>query len=244
MYSYQRLEKIEREEFKMKRSAIIVMVIILCFIFAQTALPRDANKKKRAKRTRAGVKGGGGITKILDLNGECRAAFTRSFALGAAPVAYSSPGSEPDSLDFESRQVLAGGFFLTSDLTDALGIELDMLFTRKGAVEKFYDLKLTIDYIEFPLLFKFYIKPIKASLVVGPYYAFRLTRKDYILKIEQESLPTAKEIKTHDWGFTLGVNIQFKHFIIEPRYSLGMAKMFKGGNAAASTLYLLLGYEF
>jgi hypothetical protein len=203
-------------------------------------------------RIKGGIKGGRAYTKIPHLNGEIFAPTTpiTSLMISTAPRSMMGPGAVPVSPDFDEKWGWVGGLFLKCEVTDRLAIELDVLYSQKGAKSSDPEIIVNIDYIEVPVLLNVRVKG-GLSLCLGPYVALRVTPDDDVLDIvgriaELEEL--SWELKKGDWGISFGGSFQTGKFIIEPRCSLGMMRIFNDvtdeTDAKNFAVNLMLGYEF
>lgn len=127
---------------------------------------------------------------------------------------------------------VTGGVSFTTPLSGRFELQIEGLFSRKGnhlvnaAAE--IDSKLTIDYLEVPVLAAIRLLSGRSTVVrvnVGPAFAFKLQRKETGFG---NALPEGQQIKIKgsDLGIAFGAEVEHKALIIGVRYTLGTSNIF------------------
>ena len=152
-------------------------------------------------------------------------------------------GADVD-LAFQTKVGLAAGGFLTYRLGDILAIQAEILYTQKGA-KIFAQVQgtalsewLNLNYIEIPLLFKFYPpldSAIRPMFFAGPYVAFKSSFKDKWEYGELSGNDDVTAFRERETGFAAGGGLDFPvgkgmRMSAEIRYSRGLSTLSK--NAA------------
>jgi len=141
-----------------------------------------------------------------------------------------SPNIPGDTLQ-RHMSVMAGVSF-TSPPRGRLALQIEGLFTRKGNrlvnEQAGIDSKLTIEYVEIPVLAGFDVASApSASLRVhaGPTFGFKLHRTETGFDIP---LPEVDQIniKPADVGIAFGAEIDHKRLTAGARYTLGLSNIF------------------
>jgi len=181
-----------------------------------------------------------------------RPGFSFGFKSGLNIADFS--GKDVDTA-FRTKAGFALGGLLSYQISNALAVQAEALFTQKGS-RIFVKVQGTtlnewvnLSYIEVPLLLKFFppmestVRPI---LFAGPYFAFKVSFKD---KWEFGSQNGNEDITTYrgtDTGFAAGGGVDFPvgkgtRMSAEVRYTLGLSTLSqdsaeKGYNAVFSIL--------
>ncbi len=165
-------------------------------------------------------------------------------ALGASAAAQtiavkaginSSNITESPQLPGDTLQPNTGvmaGVSLTAPMGRHSALQIEGLFSRKGNTlingEAGIDSKLTIDYLEIPVLASIHVisgPPIIVRVNVGPAFGFKLHRKETGFG---NALPEDQQIKTKgfDLGIAFGAEVEHKALIVGARYTLGTSNIF------------------
>lgn len=165
-----------------------------------------------------------------------------------------------DSLGSEWNylQNFQAGAFFSIYLLKNFSIQPELLYTKKGATADgmFKGEKITeseeLTYIKIPLLVKVqfpYKVNFKVGFFSGIYTAINIGAKS-ITKYKDESIEEdiKNEIKDMDFGFVLGLNIEFKKLIFDFRYTTGFSNIksdpFVDFSIKNHTLVFMIGYIF
>jgi hypothetical protein len=120
--------------------------------------------------------------------------------------------------DFEASPKIgfAGGAFIGLPLGDVLGLQPEILFSQKGYqgsgsfLGSSFEYKRTLSYLDIPVQLQ--IKPVKGlTFLVGPQYAFLLSRKDDFksstFSSGQKEEFENENIRKNTLGFVFGADI-------------------------------------
>jgi len=181
----------------------LTVALVVGALFVMLAAPAPA-----AAGVQFGIKGGGNMAKLTgsdlqDINGTLK-----------------------------NKVGFVAGVFLAFNMGPVFTLQLEGLYTMKGVDQTYIDTgttytdKLSANYIEIPLLFKFRIPtPLVSPFVfAGPAVSFKLSEK---VTENGETVPLDQALfKNNDYGaiFGGGINIG-SHFQMDVRYSMGMAKV-------------------
>jgi hypothetical protein len=158
---------------------------------------------------------------------------------------------ESESPQYEERKGIPFSIFYNFYLNKkrTLAIEVDVLYSQKGASEKISESELRINYIEIPVLFKFKIPDLPLNLFIGPYLAFKLDAE--VINGDDFAGINPSDVKLLDAGITFGGSFQFKVvevtdrkdivLIIGARYSKGLAKIVDQRETQNSTFAIFTG---
>ena len=130
--------------------------------------------------------------------------------------------------DFEADPKLgfAGGAFIGLPLGDILGIQPEVLFSQKGyqgsgsTLGSSFEYKRTLNYLDIPIQLQ--IKPVKGlTFVLGPQYAFLLSRKDDFesstFSSSQKEEFENQNIRKNTLGFVMGADISSDKIVFSTR---------------------------
>ena len=181
----------------------LTVALVVGALFVMLAAPAPA-----AAGVQFGIKGGGNMAKLTgsdlqDINGTLK-----------------------------NKVGFVAGVFLAFNMGPVFTLQLEGLYTMKGVEQSYIDTgvtytdKLSANYIEIPLLFKFRIPtPLVSPFVfAGPAVSFKLSEK---VTENGQTVPLDQALfKNNDYGaiFGGGINIG-SHFQMDVRYSMGMAKV-------------------
>ncbi len=126
----------------------------------------------------------------------------------------------------DSKIGLAGGLFLSLPLGSLFGVQPELLFSQKGfnatgsLLGNSYSLTRTLNYIDVPLLVA--VKPAPSfTLLVGPQFAFLLSRKDVFtnsaLTIEQIQLFNNENLRKNTLGLVAGFDLNLNRIVVGVR---------------------------
>ena len=146
-------------------------------------------------------------------------------------------GADVQNMDLgmlSSKIGFCAGAFVAFNLGSVVTIQLEGLYTMKGAKETYSDGtdtyigKLMFDYIEVPLLLKLRIPtPLVSPFVfAGPSVGFKLSSKiKTIINGVSETTPVT-DLKSFDYGGIVGAGLNVgRHFQLDVRYSLGLQRI-------------------
>ena len=146
--------------------------------------------------------------------------------------------SQGEDFEADGKFGLAAGVFIAIPIGKFIGIQPEVLFSRKGfkgtgAVQGLtYDVTRTTNYIDIPLMFS--VKPSPAiSLVAGPQYSFLLKQKDEYGSVVQEQEFENDNIRKNTMGFIGGIDFNMNDFVIGTRVGWDMVN--NHGDGTSST---------
>jgi hypothetical protein len=141
-----------------------------------------------------------------------------------------------ESPETDARAGFTGGVFAVKDLRRGLAIQAEALISAKGAT--FEDSRLRITYLEFPGLLRYNlaIRALERNpihLLTGPALAFKI---DAALSGDGTSEDVGEDIKSVDVGWVLGAGLDRDAFVVELRYTWGLADVTRDGDAPPDTV--------
>ncbi len=124
----------------------------------------------------------------------------------------------------DSRTGFIGGGFLTYSLNRQFAVQPEILYVNKGAEKGvfLFTAYWDIDYLEIPVLLKFDLMPegsVHPNLFAGPALDILLSSKIGVLNY---SYDVSDGMKTVDFSLVFGGGIDYKHFVFDLRYALGL----------------------
>jgi hypothetical protein len=136
-----------------------------------------------------------------------------------------------------SRSGLAGGVFATIGLGD-LALQPEALYIRKGAQTLDGTSSFETDYIEIPILVKYYLKfpLLDPDIFIGPYGAFNT--------LAQAQNGVITNPSSTDWGGIVGAEVNLYPFSLSARWELGFTHVTSDSSIQNRTFDVLLGYSF
>ncbi|MEX1002619.1 MAG: porin family protein [Crocinitomicaceae bacterium] len=189
-------------------------------------------------------------------NNESREVFT--FGLKAG-INYSNVWDEQGE-DFraDAKVGFAGGVFIGIPFGKFLGFQPEFLISQKGfkgagtLLGTPYSFTRTTTFIDVPLLLQ--VKPAEfITFVVGPQYSYLAHQKDVytfgVNSIEQEQEFENDNIRRNILGFSIGADVNIKHFVLSGRAAWDFQS--NHGDGSSSTpryknqwLQFTVGYRF
>lgn len=141
--------------------------------------------------------------------------------------------AEGEAFDAKGKAGLVIGAFLSLPISKYIGVQPEVLFSQKGfrstgrLLGSDYELNRTLNYLDIPLLFAF--KPIGAvTLLAGPQVSFLLKQTDAFkndnITVLQEEEFKNENIRKNMLGFTGGLDINIKHFVVGARAGWDLMK--------------------
>lgn len=163
-----------------------------------------------------------------------------------------------DLKDTSMKIGMAGGAFLTYNITEMFAVQPEVLFTMKGAKGKDPDGaegKWNINYIEIPVLLKVNLPTegkIDPFLAVGPGIGILMSSK----QSDGESVDVKDYTKSTNFGIIAGAGVGYQMekatLSLEARYEIGLATIAKNAEGddtevpsyKTSDISILVGYGF
>ena len=162
---------------------------------------------------------------------EAEYGITESFSLSAG-LLYSMQG------------VKGNGSFDLDFFDEYFNYEGDAEYTGKATVK--------LDYINIPILANYYVIP-GLAIKAGIQPAFNVSKKvkfegDVIYGNKKETVNVDKKIddgvKAFQFAIPVGISYEYKNFVLDARYNIGVTKAFKYTDSRHSVFQITLGYKF
>lgn len=176
--------------------------------------------------------------------------YPATFGLKAG-VNSSNLSSDDDLLDLGSRWGAVAGAFVGKNISENLGIQLEGLFSQRGANDKTSgsDTSLRLTYLDVPLTARFgstTANNMHFHAFTGPQLGIKLSAKakDDFLGTE---IDLDDEVKSWDFGWTVGAGVEVNRVSLDARYTLGLTNIDNSdsdGSLKNRTFTVLLGYRF
>ena len=174
---------------------------------------------------------------------------------GVSFSTFSQDSSDEDDLDNRTG-VVAGGF-VTWTMTEHFGVQLEGLYTQKGAAFNQMGVSGTtkLDYFEVPMLFMWTTAPPGAGRTTfqffgGPAAAFKVSSKGSG-SFQGESVDVDipdEDISRVDLGAVIGAGVAFGRFTVDGRYTIGQTNLNSNDDDPAKVknraLAVLAGFRF
>lgn len=135
---------------------------------------------------------------------------------------------------------LVAGADVMYQVTDLVGLTGGLYYSMQGC-EGEGDSKFNLDELNIPLLANFYVAP-NFALKVG-------LQPGIIVKAENKVEKTTYDVKSNsqtiELSVPIGASYEFRDFVIDARYNLGLSKINKGsGSQRNSVFQITVGYKF
>lgn len=168
--------------------------------------------------------GGGSVAMAQGVSGGVKA------GVGFATLSEDSS----QDVDLDSRKGIVAGGFVTWPVGERFGVQLEGLFTQKGAAFDQAGITGTtkLDYFEVPLLFVASTAPLHSKgtslqFFGGPSIAFKVSAKgtgSFEGETTDVDIPD-EAIEGVDLGVVVGAGVTFGHLLIEGRYTVGLSNI-------------------
>ncbi len=139
-----------------------------------------------------------------------------------------------DDVDADNLTSFYGGALVEINVFQNFSVQPEVLYSSQGAkVEGLGDIKL--DYINVPVLAKFYLISDKLSLEAGPQFGF----------LVNQDLEETFEAKSFDFAAVggLGFNIT-DNFFVQARYVIGLTDASENAEVKNTTIQAGVGFRF
>jgi hypothetical protein len=166
------------------------------------------------------------------LLGSTTAAIAQEAAVGVkAGVNFSNLNIEGEGVDFsfDQRTGFVGGLFVVVPANSLIALQLEGLYSQKGAKleEGGGSATIKVDYFDVPVLLRVSSDPAaQASFHVfgGPSFGFKLrARAKSSFDGETESEDIGEDVETFDFGVVAGAGVELGRFIVDGRYCWGLS---------------------
>ena len=164
--------------------------------------------------------------------------------------------SNVDDLDPDQRIGFIGGAFMLFPVTPTFGLQVEALYSQKGAKfeENDTELRYELDTFEVPVLAR-YTFPSSTNtsfhFFAGPSFGFKLSANEiFEFDDEEEKTDIGDEVAGLDFGLTFGVGIEFGKFVIDGRYTHGFTNLndseddFELGETKSRVFSIMAGFRF
>lgn len=165
-----------------------------------------------------------------------------SIAVKAQGVSFGVKGGANFSnvkSDFDSDNVtsLHVGAFVELNLVPSFSIQPELLYSSQGAkVEGFDDIKT--DYINIPVMARFYVLPKVVSIDAGPQFGF-LVNDNY------SDIGADYKAKNFDFAVAGGVTVNLiQGLFVSGRYVVGLTDTSEDADVKNTTAQFSVGYKF
>ncbi len=166
--------------------------------------------------------------------------------------------SEFNNSSAKNKTGFAIGGLMNYNLSDNWVLQPELLYSEKGsklnisAIMGNMNLKDKISYIDLPILFKYVftkVKTVKPSLFLGPDFAFKMKAKVTGSNTFGAVIPDKDEkAKGFVAGLVFGGDLEYKNFIFDARYELGLTKASEDSHSPKSmknrVFQFSVGYKF
>lgn len=180
-------------------------------------------------------------------------AQTKVWSVGPeAGVSLSKYGKDAGTNDYKVGAI--GGVFLTYSILNSFGITTKLLYSQKGAAFASSDTKQTLNYIEVPLIGRFFLNKegtFRPNIFVGPSFGFLTGATNKVGSDKPVAIDSYKNIYNgFDFGVTGGLGLNFlisseTYFIIDARYTHGLSDITKAnGNVNNNSFGVTAGISF
>lgn len=143
-----------------------------------------------------------------------------------------------------------GGVFVGGDVTSNVGIQVEGLYSMRGAKDTSdaTETTLRMNYIDVPVL----LRVGTGSGSGMGFHVFTGPQVSYLLNAKATSgalsIDLKDDIEKIDFGWTLGVGVEANKFLVDARYTMGLKNMSKAGSGADSevknrTFAVMIGYR-
>ncbi len=169
-----------------------------------------------------------------------------------AGLSFSKYGGDAGTNDFKVGAI--GGLFLTYSIQNTFAITGKILYAQKGAAFQTNDVKQTLNYIEVPIIGRFFLNKegtFRPNIFLGPSFGFLSSVTNKVGSADRVTVDDfSSTFNTFDLGVTggMGFNILISnetYFIIDARYTHGLSDISKGpGQVNNTSLGITAGVSF
>lgn len=191
-----------------------------------------------------------GAAIILPSVAAAQTVYPTTFGVKAG-VNSSTLSTDDDALDVSSRWGAAAGLFAGRNISENVGIQLEGLFSQRGAKDSTSgsDTTLRLTYLDVPLTARFgstTSNNVHFHAFTGPQLGIKLSAKakDDFLGTE---IDLDDEVKSWDFGWTVGAGVEMNKISLDARYTMGLTNIDDSDTDASiknRTFTVLLGYRF
>ena len=180
-------------------------------------------------------------------------AQTKVWSIGPeVGISISKYGQDAGTNDFKSGAI--GGLFVTYSIENTFGITTKLLYSQKGSYFKSIDTKQTLNYIEVPVIGRFFLNKegtFRPNIFVGPSFGFLTGVTNKVGSNERVTMDNySASFNTFDFGVTGGMGFNFlisneTYFIVDARYTHGLSDISKSAGVVNNNSFgLTVGLSF
>jgi len=163
---------------------------------------------------------------------QAKTTFGIEGGINVANVDFTTSDTEDGVPSFDSRTRGVGGFFVAVDFNRHAGLQIEALYSQRGAKASFsdsdgsFEVEASLDYIEIPVLFRANMPASDAvtfRVFAGPAFGIKV-KDDLKLTLNGEDFSDQDDTqwKSYDLSLVVGAAAQFGPFFVDGRYSWGM----------------------
>jgi outer membrane protein W len=167
-------------------------------------------------------------------------------------ISVSKYGKDAITNEFKSGAI--GGMFLTYSILNSFAITTKLLYSQKGASFESIDTKQTLNYIEVPVIGRFFLNKegnFRPNIFVGPSFGFLGGATNKVGSSDRVAIDGYKNIfNNFDFGVTGGLGLNFlvateTYLVIDARYTHGLSDItIANGNVNNGAFGLTAGLSF
>lgn len=140
-------------------------------------------------------------------------------------------------LDSDNITSFHGGVFVELGLTPNFAIQPEALYSSQGAKVEGSD-DINFDYINIPVMARFYVLPKVLSIDAGPQFGF-------LVSDNFDDIPGDFKTKSFDFAVAGGATVNIAAgFFASARYVVGLTDVSEDAEVKNMTAQLSLGYKF
>jgi len=169
-----------------------------------------------------------------------------------AGVNASTLSTQDNQLDTSNIWGAVGGIFTGRNISENLGIQLEALYSQRGAkdISTSAETRIRLTYLDLPLTARFgstTANDVHFHAFTGPQLGIKLSAKaeNDFLGVEED---LDDEVKSWDFGWTLGAGVEMNNVSLDARYTLGLTNIDNSESSDGSiknrTFTVLVGYRF
>ena len=144
-----------------------------------------------------------------------------------------------DAEDLDNRTGLLAGAFVGVKFSDRFAIQPEILYSQQGGNSDFGDYH--IDYVNVPVIFKFYLIGDVLNVQAGPQFGF-VANDDFP---EFEAIEEQVEAESFDMSAAVGAGLDLPFGLrVDARYNFGFTETIENTDAKNGVFSLALGYSF
>ena len=147
--------------------------------------------------------------------------------------------------DTKARVGMVAGAEFEYTVSNHLGLALGVNYSQQGAEQDKFDVTYDLDYLTVPIVANVYI--VKGlALKAGVQPGFNINAKIKSDGVERADFKDA--VKKFDISIPVGISYEFRNFVVDARYNLGVTKIFDMDkvdlNSKNLAFQLAVGYKF